>query len=887
VYLKRKEQNRWLLIYTGMFLCGLLALCFVMMRYDKTLVWAKYSADGLKQNYTVMGYVGQVLRTLLNGEGYQMINFSLGQGFDTLTTMTYYGYTDPLNLLGFFAKENSIEVVHTVVNFLRMYLTGVFCALYIRKMGAKDQWALACGAMIYAFAGYSVWMAGRYPYFLNGALYLPLFLLGIEKIFENRSWLLYTFVAMLMLVVNFYFAYMNTMAAIAYIVIRLCFRIRKRGIKESAKDGFLLVGAYLLGAALSAIVFFPIIKVFFGSGRIGVEAGYQESMVHYGLKHYVSMFVSAFAPWEYSTDFLLMNYSPLALFGVLALLFVRDRKATQVRIGLIGCAVGVGIPVGGYIMNGAAYVSNRWIYILGFFIAFGSTLGLQALFSDSGSLVKKVAGLALVYSVAVFAILVKLGQMRAVVGPLFVWMFAIAMLVYDRGCLKKMTVRHVRMLTALFLAGTSMVYAMVIYMPHGYNYIAQQAPSKTYDMISNSTAGNLVEDEGIYRIGQGGYDDAQAMLLGYMGTSFYWSLVDSEISAYYRDLGLPGQRFSYNVETLGGSGYMNTVAAVRYYVRNEGQKHIVPYGFERVDDVVLPNGKKAEVYKNAYDLALGYAYDQVMSKETYDKLPVESKMQALLKYAICDIETALPVIEEKLESKELKYRISALSDVNLTDSMINAKKGGVLEFEFKADKDYETFLIIEGVEIIPDKSNTRGTMTVESENGIMMGYLPSPNNNFYYPKENLAFCLGEGEIDSCKITFNSKKNYSYDRIRIVSIPLSEYRMMAEIRKSESLTNVLLSNNCINGEIVVEGDRILQIAVPYSDGWTAWVDGEKRELFRCGGMYMGLDLDAGTHEIELRYVTPGLLTGAVVSAAALMLVIVLVIAGKKKQRRREL
>lgn len=44
--------------------------------------------------------------------------------------------------------------------------------------------------------------------------------------------------------------------------------------------------------------------------------------------------------------------------------------------------------------------------------------------------------------------------------------------------------------------------------------------------------------------------------------------------------------------------------------------------------------------------------------------------------------------------------------------------------------------------------------------------------------------------------------------------------------------------------------------------------------RCGGMYMGVALDAGEHHLELRYCTPGLKAGAVISAAALTLLLAL-------------
>lgn len=54
----------------------------------------------------------------------------------------------------------------------------------------------------------------------------------------------------------------------------------------------------------------------------------------------------------------------------------------------------------------------------------------------------------------------------------------------------------------------------------------------------------------------------------------------------------------------------------------------------------------------------------------------------------------------------------------------------------------------------------------------------------------------------------------------------------------------IENNRLSGEIEMQNDGVLQISVPWNRGWMATVDGQKAELMRCGGMYMGLRLGAG-------------------------------------------
>jgi len=66
--------------------------------------------------------------------------------------------------------------------------------------------------------------------------------------------------------------------------------------------------------------------------------------------------------------------------------------------------------------------------------------------------------------------------------------------------------------------------------------------------------------------------------------------------------------------------------------------------------------------------------------------------------------------------------------------------------------------------------------------------------------------------------------------------------------------------------------VLCLSIHYSEGWSATVDGEDAELLRTNTMYMGLRLADGKHVIELKYNTPGLRTGIILSVVGLVLTI---------------
>jgi hypothetical protein len=67
---------------------------------------------------------------------------------DLLTTCGYYGYTDPLSLLGALFATRGIEWAYILSDFLRLYLAGVCFGLYACRVGSRDGWATACASAV-------------------------------------------------------------------------------------------------------------------------------------------------------------------------------------------------------------------------------------------------------------------------------------------------------------------------------------------------------------------------------------------------------------------------------------------------------------------------------------------------------------------------------------------------------------------------------------------------------------------------------------------------------------------------------------------------------------------------------------------------------------------
>ena len=97
-----------------------------------------------------------------------------------------------------------------------------------------------------------------------------------------------------------------------------------------------------------------------------------------------------------------------------------------------------------------------------------------------------------------------------------------------------------------------------------------------------------------------------------------------------------------------------------------------------------------------------------------------------------------------------------------------------------------------------------------------------------------------------------------------------------------MQNVKTSTNELTGTVSVSKKKALVFALPYSKGFTAYVDGEEVPIVKANTMYMAVELDKGTHEIRLVYCTPYLKAGLGLTAGGFLIYIFLVLFHRKKR-----
>lgn len=94
------------------------------------------------------------------------------------------------------------------------------------------------------------------------------------------------------------------------------------------------------------------------------------------------------------------------------------------------------------------------------------------------------------------------------------------------------------------------------------------------------------------------------------------------------------------------------------------------------------------------------------------------------------------------------------------------------------------------------------------------------------------------------------------------------------------------NGRISATFNAAQDETLVISQPYEDGWTATVNDKPVEVQAAYDGLMGIPVQTGDNVIELRYLTPGLVPGAVVGIASVTLFAVWRIAARRRSMLRD-
>ena len=223
------------------------------------------------------------------------------------------------------------------------------------------------------------------------------------------------------------------------------------------------------------------------------------------------------------------------------------------------------------------------------------------------------------------------------------------------------------------------------------------------------------------------------------------------------------------------------------------------------------------------------------------------------------------------------------------------KSGDCISIHFDGCENSETYLKL----CIDDFTTVSGSNAPEKLRFTFKSHTDSDDFNtslLYKTKYNLRydstkdFLINTGYSKKAKksieIVFPMAGTYTISDISVICQPMDGFSQKISRLRENPLEKVKIKTDEIRASVSFDEAKILCIGVPYSKGWSAYVDGEKTQLLRANTMFSALALDKGNHDIQLVYSTPYLKTGFCMTAAGFICLSIITILTQTKSKRNK-
>ena len=454
------------------------------------------------------------------------------------------------------------------------------------------------------------------------------------------------------------------------------------------------------------------------------------------------------------------------------------------------------IPFGGKMMNGFAYVTNRWSYGMAFLCALMAAQAVADLKEQNTKIFLILGAAAGILAAALSASNGK--AMRYAIAAL-----AVTVLTFALGAIleRKQRKRLAGCLVSFVVFAGVCCNLITFFTPVGYSYAARFTKRGVSESVLLNRAVKNVQnaklaEEGFYRVELPSSLFNRSLASSLNTTEFYYSVIPKSMKDLYVSLGMAEYERPNVFHGLENRQILKNMLCVRY------------------------QSDKKKVTCNEDALPVGYTYDKIMSKENYDRLTPLECQAALLEYAVLD-DDAEKILEKQGKTFERgkspsdgaviggNLKITGEDRASWKDGTLKGKKQGRMKLKFQTEETSETYLVLKDLSSRL-KVRKKHMLSVQSKKARQEIPMCAVSNEKKMKRDVIAVNLGIRQAGTCSLHFHKSHTYKLKEMEIYGISESFIKEQTKKRRKESMTDVKQSTNCIKGRISVSEDKILQL-----------------------------------------------------------------------------
>ncbi|WP_099223099.1 YfhO family protein [Listeria costaricensis] len=821
---------------------------------------ATFLAADLKSQYVSYHYL---LYDLLTGQANWSYTFTGGLGLGTFSLIGYYLMTPFSFLVVLFQKDHIVYFMQFVF-WAKVFMSGMTMMLYLRHHYKDKFYSLLLFSTAYALCGYVVVYQSNIMW-LDAVYAFPIVLLGVEHLLKNKKYILLILALAFSFITNFYMGYMVAIGTSIYWLIRYLelHHWQKGAIKQFfiSLVGFAISG--ITAALLAAPVIVPVVTDIFAQPRMDSQIDYTSLLMTDPLRSLAKLFSGVTFPMVDSANNAPNDYiGLLALLCVLLFLFNRAIPWKSKILWVLGSLFFVlatqnqGLY---YAMHGFALPNGwpyRFIFLLSAFLIIMAARTFMH-FSEVRKIWIWLAGIVLI-GVVYF---VSMKEPDLITADLLkVNIFIIIVMVVFLTLLQIKNVRN------LAWIGLIIIFVFDFSFNTYQSNLAYPAQSKAefwQDSEQKTTLYQAFNEqkEPYERIGQmntGTYSNNDSFRYGFDGVTNYNTMTQKNLNESLGQLGFSTSPSKVWMRYTGSTLVTDALFNVGYNL-TQPSYNIEKYGYQDV-----ATDEPFVLQENQNNLGIGF-----MMNADYQKLE-----QALNDPQMGYFDRQNILFSDADQPRNY-FSYLDVSPISMTGGTFSYQNGNLvinkdadskeakLSFEFNVTGRQQLYFSNDQYAFTWDP-NTRTQVYV---NGKLLSV-------YQTSLDGRVADLGTYENEPVKVTIVVKKDSDrWNHFKVAALDLDAFDQRIHELATSELEVKQQTDDQIEGTITAKEKGDLFLSIPYSKGWTAYVDGEKTALTPVlDDGFMTLSLEKGTHKIELNYHTPGLKIGLIMFGLGILILL---------------
>lgn len=782
---------------------------------------------------------------VLHGKQSIFYTWNASLGLNYLSLISYYlgGLFTPLVL--FFNNQNMPDALY-FITLLKIGCIGLSFWFLAKATFKIPKWSQVTLSVAYALMSF-VTAHSELIMWLDAFIYLPLIILGIHRLMDQKKPTLLFVSYFLLFITNFYFGFMIGLFSFLYYWVRTFtnWRLYKHKIASYFTTA-------LLAGGTSMIMVLPAILDLQANGETLSEITSLKTEATAFLDIVMKNMIGVYDTTKYgSIPFIYVGLLPLIF-----CIFYFVTKAVPLKNKLLYGSLFAILIASFYIaplnlfwhgMHAPNMFLFRYSFLFSFLVVLLAGYGWEKFQKDdlgllSGTILLIIATFAIAQGSHSTATYKYVTMTSFVLTVVFLVLYFLSIGFYQ---LKKAPLHYLVFVLLLLVSAEAIINtrAMVTGILNDWNYASRSLYSEPYPDIKSLVDKTKADNDSFYRLENlNPVSSNDSINYGYSGVSLFSSIRNRHSSAYLNELGFRSRGTSLNIRYPNNTLLMDSLVGVKY---NISQQDPLKYGFSKEQ-----TAGQYSLYKNTYAFPLGFLADSdiyQVKQPSNDNLGSQTNLfNALANTQESYFRFYQPTV---ISQKNVKTTHTT-TGVTYTETQSNVAKD--ISYTVNVPANTQAYLSLFPTDFAQLESST-ATVTV---NGTSQKSQINITGQYY----NLGYYEQPATV-TFTVSFYGTKAVSFIEPKVVGLDINAFKKATTAIQKNGV-DLQTTGRKATGTFVAEKDQVLMTTIPYDKGWNVTIDGKKVQTKAFKNAFLTVPVKAGKHTITFSYLPEGFMLGVV-------------------------